>query len=133
MSCISLQLGSQLQNRYNTPILISTTGAAKGKKDKDRCATDTGEFALCIVEQLAPLLPSTNANAVMCFRLEYNFDTHILSHLKSYSCFISKKVELVTYAKKSQPETLRTERRMPNLRCLKQRCVVLMWHGDGEL
>ena len=22
--------------RYNTPILISTTGAAKGKKDKDR-------------------------------------------------------------------------------------------------
>lgn len=62
-----------------------------------------------------------------------HFVTHILSHLKSYSCFISKKVELVTYAKKSQPETLRTERRMPNLRCLKQRCVVLMWHGDGEL
>lgn len=62
-----------------------------------------------------------------------HFVTHILSHLKSYSCFISKKVELVTYAKKSQPETLRTERRMPNLRCLKQRCVVLMWHGDCEL
>lgn len=72
MSCISLQLGSQLQNRYNTPILISTTGAAKGKKDKDRCATDTGEFALCIVERIAPLLPTTNADGVMCFRLEYN-------------------------------------------------------------
>ena len=123
MSCISLQLGSQLQNRYNTPILISTTGAAKGKKDKDRCATDTGESALCIVERLAPLLPTTNANAVMCFRLEYNlFILLIISYRTSNRtrALFPKKVELVTESarnfedrkKDAQPAMSQTEVRV---------------------